>query len=127
MDESLSLEAEAPPLASRAAPPKRRMKDVLASIRRPKIAIMLFLGLSSGLPFMLFGNTLGFWLAEDKVSLAAIGFISWAGLTYLFKFIWGAAVDRLRLPVMGALGRRRSWMIFAQVIVAGGLVGMACT
>ncbi|MGH7016866.1 MAG: hypothetical protein ACRED8_07240, partial [Caulobacteraceae bacterium] len=69
MDESLSLEAEAPPLASRAAPPKRRMKDVLASIRRPKIAIMLFLGLSSGLPFMLFGNTLGFWLAEDKVSL----------------------------------------------------------
>ncbi|MGH7010950.1 MAG: AmpG family muropeptide MFS transporter [Caulobacteraceae bacterium] len=127
MDESLSLEAEAPPLASRAAPPKRRMKDVLASIRRPKIAIMLFLGLSSGLPFMLFGNTLGFWLAEDKVSLAAIGFISWAGLTYLFKFIWGAAVDRLRLPVMGALGRRRSWMIFAQVIVAGGLIGMACT
>ncbi len=111
--------------ATAPAPPKRRMRDVAAAIGRPKVALMLALGFSSGLPFMLFGNTLGRWLAQDKVSLAAIGFISWAGLTYLFKFVWGAAVDRLRIPFLGRLGRRRSWMILTQVIVAAGLLGMA--
>ncbi|HEV2364219.1 MAG TPA: MFS transporter [Caulobacteraceae bacterium] len=101
------------------------MADVLSALSRPRVGVMLALGFSSGLPFMLFGNTLGFWLAEDKVSLAAIGFLSWAGLPYLLKFVWGAAVDRLKLPILGVLGRRRSWMILAQVLVAGGLFGMA--
>src|SRR5665213_4240112 len=88
---------------------------------------MLALGFSSGLPFMLIGNTLGFWLAEDGITIAAIGFLSWAGLPYLFKFVWGAAVDRLRPPLIGGLGRRRSWMVVSQVTVAMGLLGMAAT
>jgi PAT family beta-lactamase induction signal transducer AmpG len=89
------------------------------------VAIMLALGFSSGLPFMLIGNTLGFWLAEDGIKLAAIGFLSWAGLPYLVKFVWGAMVDRLNVPGLGALGRRRGWMVLSQLGVAAGLVGMA--
>lgn len=65
---------------------------------------MLVLGFSSGLPFMLIGNTLGFWLAEDGIKLAVIGFASWIGLTYTVKFLWGAVVDRLRPPLLGRLG-----------------------
>ncbi|HEY5071583.1 MAG TPA: MFS transporter [Caulobacteraceae bacterium] len=88
---------------------------------------MLALGFSSGLPFMLFGNTLGFWLAEDGIVLAAIGFLSWAGMPYLLKFVWGAAVDRLKLPLLGRLGRRRGWMVASQLLVTAGLVGMAAS
>jgi MFS transporter, PAT family, beta-lactamase induction signal transducer AmpG len=88
---------------------------------------MLALGFSSGLPFMLIGNTLTFWLAEDGIKLAVIGFLSWITLTYSVKFLWGAVVDRVKTPLLGFLGRRRGWMIATQVGVGAGLVGMACT
>jgi PAT family beta-lactamase induction signal transducer AmpG len=108
------------------APPKRRAVDVLRAVSRPKVGLMLALGVSSGLPFMLIGNTLAFWLAEDGVKLAVIGFLSWIGLTYSVKFLWGAVVDRLPAPLLGFLGRRRGWMVLTQLAVGAGLVGMAC-
>jgi PAT family beta-lactamase induction signal transducer AmpG len=101
------------------------MADVLRALSRPKVAIMLVLGFSSGLPFMLIGNTLGFWLAEDGIKLALIGFTSWIGLTYTVKFVFGAVVDRLRPPLLGSLGRRRGWMIATQFGVGAGLIGMS--
>ena len=101
------------------------MGDVLRALSRPKIAIMLVLGFSSGLPFMLIGNTLGFWLAEDGIKLAVIGFASWIGLTYTVKFLWGAIVDRLRPPLLGKLGRRRGWIMATQLGVGVGLIGMS--
>jgi MFS transporter, PAT family, beta-lactamase induction signal transducer AmpG len=109
-----------------AAPKKKRtMMDVIRALRQRKMAVMLALGFSSGLPFMMFGNTLGFWLAEGNVKLATIGFLSWTGLVFLIKFVWGAVVDRMPVPLPGNLGRRRGWMIFTQLMVAAGLVGMA--
>jgi len=106
-------------------PTRRRLVDVIRALGRPKVGLMLALGFSSGLPFMLIGNTLGFWLAEDGVQLALIGFLSWITLTYSIKFLWGAVVDRFRAPLIGFLGRRRGWMIVTQVGVGAGLVGMA--
>ena len=111
--------ADAPP-----RPRRRRFWDVLAALGRPRVALMLLMGVSSGLPFMLIGNTLGFWLADDGIKLAAIGALSWVGMTYTVKFIWGAVVDRIRAPIIGRLGRRRSWMLIAQVVCGGGLIGM---
>jgi len=104
---------------------RRRMVDVLAEIRRPKVALMLALGFSSGLPFMLIGNTLGFWLAEDGIKLAVIGFLSWITLTYSVKFLWGAVVDRTPAPLLAVLGRRRGWMAITQIGVGAGLVAMS--
>jgi MFS transporter, PAT family, beta-lactamase induction signal transducer AmpG len=105
---------------------KRGMTDVLRALGRPRVGVMLALGFSSGLPFMLIGNTLGFWLSENDIKLKAIGYLSWAGLAYLWKFIWGAIVDHLPAPFMAAvLGRRRGWMIVTQVGIGVGLVGMA--
>jgi len=88
---------------------------------------MLALGFSSGLPFFLSGNTLGYWLRDEGTTLEAIGFLSWVGLAYSLKFLWAPAVDRLDAPLFGAFGRRRSWMLLAQVLVAAGLVGLALT
>jgi len=105
---------------------KRGMMDVLRALGRPRVGVMLALGFSSGLPFMMIGNTLGFWLSENDIKLKAIGYLSWAGLAYLWKFIWGAIVDHLPAPFMAAiLGRRRGWMIITQIGVGVGLVGMA--
>jgi PAT family beta-lactamase induction signal transducer AmpG len=106
------------------APRKRRIWDVVAALGRPRVALMLAMGISSGLPFMLIGNTLGFWLADDHIRLAAIGALSWVGMTYTIKFVWGAVVDRIKAPLIGRLGRRRSWMLIAQVVAGGGLIGM---
>lgn len=106
-------------------PRKRSTMDVIRALGQPKVAVMMALGFSSGLPFMLIGNTLGLWLAEGNIKLAAIGYLSWAGLAYLWKFIWGAIVDHLPAPLLASLGRRRGWMIITQVGVAIGLVGMA--
>jgi PAT family beta-lactamase induction signal transducer AmpG len=118
---------DSPTPTAATVPPKRRAGDVLRALRRPKIGLMLALGFSSGLPFMLIGNTLAFWLAENGVKLAVIGFLSWIGLTYSVKFLWGAVVDRLPAPLLGFLGRRRGWMVLTQLAVGAGLVGMACS
>jgi len=100
-------------------------RTVLSSLRQPKVAVMLTLGFSSGLPFFLTGNTLGYWLRDQGTTLQAIGFLSWVGLAYSLKFLWAPVVDRLDAPVIGRLGRRRSWMLLTQSLIAVGLIGMA--
>jgi PAT family beta-lactamase induction signal transducer AmpG len=105
--------------------PKRSALEVLASLRQRKVAVMLVLGFSSGLPFLLTGNTFGYWLRDGGTSLKAIGFMSWVGLAYTFKVLWAPIVDRVDVPLLGRLGRRRGWMALSQIVVAAGLVGMA--
>jgi PAT family beta-lactamase induction signal transducer AmpG len=107
---------------------KRGMMDVLRALKRPKVAVMLALGFGSGLPFLLTGNTFGYWLREEGTSLKAIGFLSWVGLAYSVKYLWAPLVDRLDAPLVGRwLGRRRGWMLISQIMVGLGLVGMALT
>src|SRR5947209_7035475 len=103
--------------------PHRR--SVIASLGQPKVAVMLMLGFSSGLPFFLTGNTLGYWLRDEGTTLAAIGFLSWVGLAYSPKFLWAPVIDRVDAPVLGRLGRRRGWMIVSQICVALGLTALA--
>jgi len=100
-------------------------RDVVASLGQPKVAAMLMLGFSSGLPFFLTGNTLGYWLRDEGTTLAAIGFLSWVGLAYSFKFLWAPIVDRVDAPIFGRLGRRRGWMVLTQLLIGIGLVGMS--
>jgi PAT family beta-lactamase induction signal transducer AmpG len=104
---------------------KRSALQVLQELRQPKVAVMLALGFSSGLPFLLTANTFGYWLRDAGTSLVAIGFISWVGFAYAFKVYWSPLVDRLDVPLLGRLGRRRGWMLLCQLLVAIGLVGMA--
>jgi MFS transporter, PAT family, beta-lactamase induction signal transducer AmpG len=89
---------------------------------------MLCLGFSAGLPFLLVFSTLSAWLTEAGVSRTAIGLFSWVGVTYSIKVLWSPVVDRLALPLLHrALGRRRSWILLAQLTIAVGLLGMAHT
>jgi PAT family beta-lactamase induction signal transducer AmpG len=98
---------------------------VITSLRQPKVAVMLMLGFSSGLPFFLSGNTLGYWLRDAGTSLAAIGFLSWVGLAYSLKFLWAPVIDRVDAPLFGRLGRRRGWMFVSQLLVGLALIGIS--
>jgi PAT family beta-lactamase induction signal transducer AmpG len=101
-------------------------RDVLRGIAQPKVGIMLLLGFSSGLPFMLVGNTMGYWLREGGAELSAIGFLSWVGIAYSLKFLWAPIIDKTDVPVLGRmLGHRRGWMVLTQLVIAAGLAGMA--
>lgn len=104
---------------------KRTTMEVIRSLRQPKVSVMLALGFSSGLPFLLVGNTFGYWLRDEGTGLKAIGFLSWVGLAYSLKLFWAPLVDRLDVPLFGRLGRRRGWMALAQLAVGFGLIGMA--
>ena len=87
---------------------------------------MLCLGFSAGLPLLLVLGTLSFRLREAGIDRSTIGFLSWVGLAYGFKWVWSPLVDRLPLPLLTRwLGRRRSWLLLAQALVVSGLVGMA--
>ena len=100
-------------------------RDVIASLGQPKVAAMLMLGFSSGLPFFLTGNTLGYWMRDAGTTLSAIGFLSWVGLAYSFKFLWAPIIDRVDAPLLGRLGRRRGWMVLTQLLIGIGLAVIA--
>ncbi len=92
----------------------------------PRVAAMLFLGFSAGLPFLLVAGTLTAWLKLADVSITDIGLFALIGVAYSLKFLWAPLVDRLPLPVLHqALGRRRSWMLLSQFAIIAGLVGLA--
>src|SRR6185295_8719159 len=103
------------------ARPRYKFRDYLS----PRVLTMLALGFSSGLPFNLVGNTLGYWLRDEHTTLKAIGFISWVGIAYSLKFLWAPFLDRTRVPVLGRLGRRRGWILLTQLFVGAGLIAMA--
>jgi PAT family beta-lactamase induction signal transducer AmpG len=101
----------------------RRRRYSFREYLSPRVLTMLALGFSSGLPFLLVGNTFGFWLRDEGTTLKAIGFISWVGLTYSLQFVWAPLLDRV--PVLKILGQRRGWMVLSQVFAAIGLFAMA--
>ncbi|MBA2491759.1 MAG: AmpG family muropeptide MFS transporter [Gammaproteobacteria bacterium] len=103
-----------------------RWLEALRVYRHPRVVAMLFLGFSAGLPFLLVFSTLSAWLSDANVSHGAIGFFSWVGITYSIKVLWAPVVDRVRIPwLTQKLGKRRSWMLVAQLGIALGLLGMA--
>lgn len=110
------------------AKPKRDWRAALTTYTRPRVIGMGFLGFSSGLPFLLVFSTLSAWLTTVGVSKTTIGLFSWLGLTYSLKFIIAPFVDRVPLPLLSRwLGKRRSWMLLAQVGLMVGLFLMAGT
>lgn len=101
-------------------------RDALKVYLEPATLRMLALGFSAGLPLLLVLGTLSFRLREAGVARSDIGYLSWVGLVYAFKWAWAPLVDRLPIPLLtGRMGRRRSWLLLAQALVIGGLVGMA--
>lgn len=104
-------------------------KGWLAALRvylQPNVLSLFFLGFSAGLPLLLVFGTLSAWLARVGVSKTEIGYFSWVALAYSLKFLWAPVVDRLPVPLLTRrLGKRRSWMLMAQLGIASGLLAIS--
>ena len=74
--------------------------------------MILLLGFSSGLPYLLTNTTLQAWMTKEGVSLTSIGLFSLVGVPYSFKFLWSPLLDRYVPPFMG---RRRGWLVITQI------------
>ena len=91
-----------------------------------KVLVIFFLGFSSGLPFPLVYATLTTWLEEADIQRSTISTFAWLGFAYSLKFIWAPLVDSLKLPLLTRLlGRRRGWMLLAQLCVTAALLSLA--
>jgi PAT family beta-lactamase induction signal transducer AmpG len=104
---------------------RKTWRDALRAYATPATLALLLLGFAAGLPAVLVFSTLSVWLREAGVSRETIGYASWISLAYAFKWVWSPMLDQWRLPLLGALGKRRSWLILSQSLIAIGLVGMA--
>ncbi|RDC60201.1 hypothetical protein HME9302_01401 [Alteripontixanthobacter maritimus] len=97
-------------------------RKVLTALGQAKTAYMLLFGFAAGLPYALLLGTLYAWLSDAEVDLETMGVFSLIGLAYAFKFLWSPALDRLNIPVLRKLGKRKQWIVTAQVLLGAILV-----
>lgn len=99
-----------------------RSRSLLGVFGQPKMAALLFLGFSSGLPLFLTSRTLQAWMTVEGVDLATVGQVSLLALPYSLKFLWAPLMDRYVPPF---LGRRRGWLVITQVLLAISIAAMS--
>ena len=106
--------------------PKRSTWEALAVFLERRTLVMLALGFSAGLPNLLLYDTISAWMRQAKLPLDVITLFSLVTITYAIKFLWAPIVDRVRIPVLYQLfGKRRSWMLLAQIGVVFGIWAIA--
>jgi PAT family beta-lactamase induction signal transducer AmpG len=97
-------------------------RRAIAAYTEPRVLMVLALGFTSGLPFLLTYSTLSAWLATAGVKRAAIGAFALVGTPYAFKFLWAPLMDRVPPPI--PLGRRRGWGITVQILLVGAVLAL---
>jgi PAT family beta-lactamase induction signal transducer AmpG len=103
-------------------------REAMAVYLQRRVLIVLFLGFSSGLPLALSGSTLLVWMRESGVDLGTIGLFALVGTPYTLKFLWAPLVDALHVPLLTKLlGRRRGWLVFAQLLLIAAILLLALT
>ena len=95
---------------------------MLEVFKSRKMAALLLLGFSSGLPLYLTSRTLQAWMTVAGVNLSAIGLFSLVGLPYSLKFLWSPLIDRFSFPF---LGRRKGWLLVTQLGLAVAIAAMS--
>ncbi len=101
-------------------------RQTLGTLTQPHVIALFFLGIAAGLPLLLIFSSLSLWLREAGIDRATVTYFSWAALGYSFKFVWAPLVDRLPIPwLTQRLGRRRAWLLLAQMMVMSAILLMA--
>ncbi len=102
-----------------------KFSKIALPYRDRRVWVMVVLGFFSGLPLLLTGSTMTFWLSTEGLNLKTAALFSLVALPYPLKFFWAPLVDRLKIPYLtNFFGRRRSWMLLAQTLLAAGLFYM---
>src|SRR5260370_22870872 len=108
--------------------PRASWRDGWAVYLQGRVLIVLLLGFSSGLPLALSGSTLLVWMRESGVDIGTIGLFALVGTPYTLKFLWAPLVDALHVPFFTrALGRRRGWLVFSQLLLIVAILLLALT
>ena len=98
---------------------------LLRSLRNPKSGFMVLFGFAQGLPPALFLGTLYAWLSEAEVDLETMGVFSLVGLAYSFQFLWSPLLDKVDIPGLRRLGKRKQWIAPMQLVIGIALVVMS--
>ena len=98
--------------------------SILKVICSRRMLVALLMGFSCGLPLLLTISVLQAWMKEEGVDLTVIGMMALVGLPYTLKFLWAPFLDRFTLPF---LGRRRGWLLVAQVSLIFSIVSLGFT
>ena len=97
------------------------LSSYAAIFTQRRVAFMLLLGFSSGLPLALTTGTLQAWATVDGLDIKTISFLTLVGSAYTLKFLWAPVMDRFVPPL---LGRRRGWMVVTQLLLVIGIALM---
>jgi MFS transporter, PAT family, beta-lactamase induction signal transducer AmpG len=111
--------------ASAAKDSKPGWSTLLRSLRNPKSGFMVLFGFAQGLPPALFLGTLYAWLSEAEVDLETMGVFSLVGLAYAFQFLWSPLLDKVDIPGLRKLGKRKQWIAPMQLVIGIALVVMS--
>ncbi|MGN6501037.1 MAG: AmpG family muropeptide MFS transporter [Tsuneonella sp.] len=114
----------AEPIDAGAEAPRSLWDSVRPYLEKESLAAF-FLGVSSGFPFALLAATLTTRLAQDGIEKSTITAFTLAFFVYNLKPLWAWVIDGVRLPVIGALGQRVSWMLVIGVLVMLAVVNLA--
>jgi PAT family beta-lactamase induction signal transducer AmpG len=112
-------------MAEAAAAKKPGWRTLARAMNNRKTGFMALFGFASGLPFALFLGTLYAWLTEAEVDLETMGVFSLIGLAYAFQFLWSPLIDKVDIPGFRKLGKRKQWIVPAQIILGAILVTMS--
>ncbi|WP_119271952.1 AmpG family muropeptide MFS transporter [Taklimakanibacter deserti] len=104
---------------------KKNWWEAVGAYLTPRMLIILAMGFASGLPLLLTLSTLSYWLSKLGVDKTTIGLFALVGTPYTFKFLWSPIMDQVPLPILTRLlGRRRSWLLLTQVLLAIAIFAM---
>jgi len=96
-------------------------QSTLSVIFSRRMLVAFLMGFSGGLPLLLTWGVLQAWMTEKGVDLTWIGMISLVQIPYTWKFLWAPLLDRFVPPF---LGRRRGWLLIAQIALMFAIVGL---
>jgi len=111
----------------KAAKTRPNWKEAAAIYCRPRLLFVLAMGIASGLPLLLTLSTLNWRLSSVGIDKTTIGLFALVGAPYTFKFLWSPLIDQTRLPFLGRLGRRRSWLLLIQLFLAVAIFSLGQT
>ncbi|AHE54047.1 MFS transporter [Sphingomonas sanxanigenens DSM 19645 = NX02] len=111
-----------PPAADAGA--NRLIAGIKPYVERAPLA-SFFLGVSSGFPYAMIAATLTTRLAQSGVDKKTVTAFALAFLVYNFKFLWAWIIDGVRIPVLGRLGQRVSWLIVTGLLVIAAVANLA--
>lgn len=89
--------------------------------------MIFLLGFSSGFPWVLHGSVLTLWLQSSGLSRSAIGYFGAVATVYAVNWMWAPLIDRFRLPILGGLGQRRSWILLTQAAILVSILMLSGT